>query len=368
MRGTTYLYGEGLYERNLNRLQVEQVAWRRKHDALIRKKEIQKRKKPSLFDATYRPHTRGNSLWSEGTTASPRSPDSQTAHPQIQGGSSFFSPRSAPSSGRTPRSLTNQPSLTLPAMAGVSPSQSSMRPHTVDVSGAPDAQTHKVGDSHGTVVWAQESHKRSNSNETDNINDVVMLAKKHCVSLEEVRRQWDEFRTFDTKGKGYLSFEEFEQLVRKKCNLLPEDDIPSHLLEEQCRKIGIASWVKFEAYLAWSMATAFFEEVMVPDPAQRHLRKLAREYRVNYDDIDGIKAVYDSFDSDGSGSIDANEFRQVLVELVTKGPKATLRDVHAAPSERVTQRYFKEVDKNGNGIIDFVEFLTWFLKVFHAQQ
>lgn len=243
-------------------------------------------------------------------------------------------------------------------------SHSSVRPHTVDASGTgSESRTPKMpmmpAEGASGVVGSEESHKRGNKNDSESIVDIVALAKKHCLHLDEVRKLWDEFRTLDVKGRGSLSFEEFEQAVRKKCNLTQDEEIPSYLLEEQCKKIGIASWIKFEAYLCWAVATAFSEEVMVPDPAQRYLRKLARDYKVPFDDIEMLKALYDRYDEDGSGGIDLNEFRQVLIELHANN-NAGVKS--AGPNDKTIKRYFTEVDKDESGTVEFEEFLEWFLQ------
>lgn len=346
----------------------------RKKDAAVHKN------KPSLFDATYRPSTSpAVSLLAE-QAHSPHAPHAPLGmssrsprglRPETQGGTSLpVTGGSAPSSmGERARRHASQV-MPLPMVSSGSQSQSSARAHAGSDMSTGTVADRSAGEGHGANSKAaaeslshslrrpgdEESAKRSNNkNEPESTIDVVVLAKKHGLSLDEVRKLWEEFRCMDIKSKGYLSMEEFEQVVRKKCNLAVEEEIPPYLLEEQCRKIGISSWIKFEAYLSWAVATAFAEEIMVPDPAQRHLRKLARHHGVPYDDIERVKAVYDNFDSDKSGCIDVNEFRQVLTCLMMQGPKAT------EPSNNTVKRYFKEVDTDGSGEVEFEEFLGWFL-------
>merc|ERR1719183_3499065 len=211
-------------------------------------------------------------------------------------------------------------------------STSSPRPHTTDATGtgASQARVAEMAESAGfssmynsVVNGTEDLGKQGKKNDSDSCMEVVSLAKKHCLSTEETRTRWEEFRSFDVKGRGYLSFEEFELAVRKMCNLTAEEDIPSHLLEEQCKKIGIASWVKFEAYLTWAVATAFSEEVMVPDASQRRLRAVARIHGIPYHDLERLKSKFDSYDNDGNGVIDFYEFQKVVIDLVHRGPKAT---------------------------------------------
>ena len=61
-----------------------------------------------------------------------------------------------------------------------------------------------------------------------------------------------------------------------------------------------------------------------------------------------VRAVFDNFDLDGNGEMDTNELHNMLVNEMCIPMKK--KDVAAIA---------KELDENGNGIIDFEEFLEW---------
>jgi len=371
MWGSCVVDGEWLFERNLNRLQAEQAVWRRKHHALMRRKEAEAEKRRMS-----RPFTSDKKKPSWVQAMLQYSPSKSPGQmPRPSQGSSQRQPQSYPQACRSPRS--NPPTNRQPMLPMVR-SQSSGRPHTVDAAGAEasEERAKKMADSTGlssswkladatglssmyssVVNGTEDTVKRGNKNEPDSCMEVVSLSKKHCLSLEETKKCWDEFRSFDTKGRGCLSFEEFEVAVRKRCNLTADEEIPVYLLEDQCKKIGIASWVKFEAYLTWAAATAFSEEVMVPDAVQRRLRKLARTHGIADSELEWVKACFDHYDGDRSGVIDFAEFRQAVIELLHQGPKAT------EPNARTLRGYYIEIDKDCDGQIDFVEFLSWFLNM-----
>jgi len=377
-----FVDGEGLFDRNLTKLQKEQASWRRKHDALKRRKEAEHHKTPSCFHAPAinfscrRPATTPCSEARPRTAADPSVP---TAHPGLpvtasQRTSAALSPRPraplpSPRDNASAGSRQNPDhgrTSMLPNLNTAAPSQSSRRSSTKPTTeGSQEMHTphEKMGQPVHTpkpppapsgfqlLMRTKEPGRRKSSNEED-VTDVVAIALRNEYPVDEAWKLWDEFRSLDTKGTGYVSLEEFEQLVRNKCNLPLGEPIPKHLLEDQCRKLGIQNSIKFEAYLLWATATAFFEEIMVPDPAIRWLRKLAREYHIPFDAVEEVKDIFDKYDVDGSGGIELTEFRQVLSEMVP-----------AQPSEMNLRRFFKEVDKNGDGVVDFSEFLAWFVNV-----
>ena len=56
--------------------------------------------------------------------------------------------------------------------------------------------------------------------------------------------------------------------------------------------------------------------------------------------------MFNKFDADGNGSIGRDEFNQLMIEIKT------------CPSDKIDEA-FKSLDRDGNGIISFPEFLNW---------
>ncbi len=65
------------------------------------------------------------------------------------------------------------------------------------------------------------------------------------------------------------------------------------------------------------------------------------------EDISEIKDHYDFFDKNGNGSIDLNEFKQLLKVLAP------------ASTNDNAERGFATIDTDNNDLIDFDEFLDW---------
>merc|ERR1719262_517085 len=85
---------------------------------------------------------------------------------------------------------------------------------------------------------------------------------------------------------------------------------------------------------------------------------MAKRYNVSAVMIDQVKRDFDRFDENKNGVIDQQEFRNLLVSIL----KIKERDLSA---NRVS-RFFKEVDLDGNGAVDFAEFTKWYLKYFNG--
>merc|ERR1740115_17212 len=119
-------------------------------------------------------------------------------------------------------------------------------------------------------------------------------------------------------------------------------------------------FLTFEEFVQWSIHTAFAEEVVVRCKKERELRSIARDFDMTILDIESVQRVFNDFDTDGSGEIEEDEFRKIVLKLMKVKNESDL-------SERRLERYWRDVDTDGGGSIGFVEFLCWYTKEFpHA--
>jgi len=192
-----------------------------------------------------------------------------------------------------------------------------------------------------------------------NFEMCIYLARKHNLHIHDVRRKLEEFAELDLNGDKELSFQEFEDAIRKRCNLPEDEPIPEHLVQRQFQELdcdGDGS-INVEEFLLWSTNHAFTEEMLVTDPKERQFRQLARDHGFCLPDVEKVKTVFDKFDQDGSGYIDEDEFRQALIQLWGVKDSSDL-------SKTKMRQYWVEVDADASGQIAFAEFVTWYLNVF----
>jgi Ca2+-binding EF-hand superfamily protein len=181
----------------------------------------------------------------------------------------------------------------------------------------------------------------------------MQLSKEHNAPLHEVRSAHDEFLKLDLDMSGQLSMMEFEAVMRQRLGLTPGAYVPKHLLLD----LDGCKVVSFKEFFDWQRKAQWNEELLVPDEKERELRRFAQENGIHLQDLDRLKKTFDSFDEDGSGTIDKPEFKQVLCKVLRlKDPM----DV----SQQLFQRYWREADVDNSGSIDFGEFALWYNNIF----
>lgn len=75
------------------------------------------------------------------------------------------------------------------------------------------------------------------------------------------------------------------------------------------------------------------------------MKKSARRPGLTEDEIEELRQAFDLFDTDGSGTIDPKELRAAMQSLGFEAKNQTIYQM------------IKDIDKDGNGDIDFDEFL-----------
>merc|ERR1719240_2120055 len=89
---------------------------------------------------------------------------------------------------------------------------------------------------------------------------------------------------------------------------------------------------------------------------------VAEENNVLPPTVDKLKIAFDQFDLDGSGCIEQNEFHEMLAVLLNIG-ETNKNDL----SKDRVYRFWKEIDKDQSGEVDFPEFCAWYLKYFSPE-
>merc|ERR1719282_30412 len=188
---------------------------------------------------------------------------------------------------------------------------------------------------------------------------LVFLARKHQLPYAEVRQRHKEFSMLDFDADGRLTIQEFEETVRIMCNLPRGAPLPKHVVKHHWVSVDVNAkgTIDFEEFLLWATQTAYTEEVLVPDPSERRLRKMAKENGLYISDVERVKVVFDRYDSDGSDRIDESEFKNVLCTLMKVKDPSDISDTKL-------HRYWREVDLDCSGEVNFEEFLNWYIKHF----
>eukprot|EP00439_Symbiodinium_sp_Y106_P056079 s892_g7.t2 len=187
-------------------------------------------------------------------------------------------------------------------------------------------------------------------------------AKTTGLHLGDVRRIQSLFNQAlalgEVKGKK-LPLEHFRTWLCQHCGLDPEKtDV--ELTEED--------------FVSWYNNKQWSEEIMVPDPQERSLRRFCKKQGFKITEVERVKAAFDKADRDGSlgwpevnrntiaphvpqdpyemnGALDHYEFQQVYCQL--EGI-----DVSQV-NETKFRILWQEVDEDFSGSIDLMEFAKW---------
>ena len=77
------------------------------------------------------------------------------------------------------------------------------------------------------------------------------------------------------------------------------------------------------------------------------MRALAAEHSYSEEEIEAIAKCFSEYDADDSNSLDSAEFAKLTADL------------GESMSETEIKQAIEDLDKDGNGTIDFHEFIKW---------
>jgi len=184
--------------------------------------------------------------------------------------------------------------------------------------------------------------------------ELLRLSQGHHMAMDVVESHWNDFQSLCLSEDHLLPKEQFEKVVRERCNIPDDSQIPEDILSDKWFKETNHhdKCVDFEAFLLWSLGTEYIEERVVPDPQERYLRRLARKYSMKPFEVDNLKEVFDQFDLGGNGVLDESSFMQTVLHLMHSKNVMDL-------SHPILKRCWREVSYEGD--VTFDTFLAWYL-------
>lgn len=210
---------------------------------------------------------------------------------------------------------------------------------------------------------AMDSEPISTATSSLDVWELRQAARELNMSIEDVRLVKYVFDSFDVDGSGTLDLDEFEQAVVKLLQLQLQE--PS-LAPERAKAICSWCWwdadgdnsgsITFREFLKWYCSNGFKEDLLLTENEQ-WLRSMAKKYKVNPNYVETIKRCFDTYDTDHSGEVDVDEFKQVLYKALKIPTNLEL------PASRIAY-FWGEVDGDGSGSVVFEEFLQWWLRYF----
>jgi Ca2+-binding EF-hand superfamily protein len=186
------------------------------------------------------------------------------------------------------------------------------------------------------------------------------LAARFKLTLYETKKIIEEFEKAVDQTDGSLTLDQFQVVLS---NVFQVKKVAEKVLNSAYDAANCRTGVNLEKFLEWYIQMMFTDVNALncsPDKtvSEKLVYDLAKQFGVSVLIIDKVKQKFDHFDGDRSGRIDHNEFKQMMV-VVMKAKKA--EDLN---KDRI-DKFWKEIDKDGSGDVDFSEFTEWYLKYFN---
>lgn len=205
--------------------------------------------------------------------------------------------------------------------------------------------------------------RRSTLPALDIRSEALMLSRQLHLDFHEVKFVLQELRSeSEHLPNGGLEYGTFQQCLQRICGVELEEQWVVKAYKE-CR--ASEGPVDSEQLLIWYRDHIFNLEAF---KSQKHFAAeksraplvtldLAKKFHCSCLDLDKMKVKFDDFDLDKSGFIDHYEFEKMMYQLLHCSSESDF------PKTRL-DRFWNEADKNGDGQIDFEEFLEWYMKYF----
>eukprot|EP00933_Yihiella_yeosuensis_P040141 TRINITY_DN34359_c0_g1_i1.p1 TRINITY_DN34359_c0_g1~~TRINITY_DN34359_c0_g1_i1.p1 ORF type:complete len:864 (+),score=144.33 TRINITY_DN34359_c0_g1_i1:229-2820(+) len=186
--------------------------------------------------------------------------------------------------------------------------------------------------------------------------ELKQLGDELHLGFQEVLYCKKVFDEMDTDRSGQLNFEEFQACLLTCCKGdASEKDIKKKAreswLELSTRKtLNSPGYITFHNFMKWYPNNQFDNK----EKAEREIVHLAKKYRVSLEAVVHAKHCFDAVDTDKSGEIELDEFREVLSKIMRIPAHIDL------PSSRV-QTLWLEIDVSGDSKVNFKEFVRWWM-------
>jgi len=225
------------------------------------------------------------------------------------------------------------------------------------------------------IAWSLMDSNNTGILSKAEFEDVCLRVNKLCgtsgTALIEPNKL---FRDLDVENQGTISVEQiFSDEVRMPVapfwRLLIVDNWGSPHSVVLANPLRLFSTVNTDltshtsGKQAYHETTKFMEEmvlalqptVMHMTPEERMLRRMSNEYSIDYEEVAKVYVFFQTFDDDGTNSLERSEFEELLIKIHGVQDKSEL------PQTRL-DFFWRQADEDGSGSINFEEFLVWHTK------
>jgi len=191
---------------------------------------------------------------------------------------------------------------------------------------------------------------------------IVNLAKKHNLTIPEVRKKKDLFKSFDLEGKQLLTVVDFRKALQKVFGLAPDDPMPSHFVNKHWKDADTdcSGHLDFEEFLLWTVNSGDTAELRSHDGRDAEVKKFASAHHIPQPEVERILDVFDRFDENKSGAVDYKAFCDILFfQMKVRNP--------ADVPQKTLRRYWREANRDGLPTVGWAGFVEFYFKCFEER-
>lgn len=233
------------------------------------------------------------------------------------------------------------------------------------------------GDGNGTVsldefmrVFARPKVSNADTQKQQTKARLALLREKEVLWIRDALREYDSvqdaFRAFDRHGRGELSYPQFRG-VMEQFGIVDDDDVALLLKRLDVDNSGTIDLREFLTVFSEQRLPQQQKEKTTrtrgsvptkqptPKAAALQKRERALQHRRNEEvwiqrasETHGsVRAAFEAFDADGSGTLDDDEFRQLM-------------NAFGISDREHVETLMKRLDLDASGAVDYDEFVTIF--------
>lgn len=234
-----------------------------------------------------------------------------------------------------------------------------------------NARETAVGQRRVTQELESEKQQRIQSG----VEDTPMLqsggkraALRVVRDLSEVRRI---FGNFDEGQSGVVEPKEFlpllSRLLRQPVSEMDKTQVWKEWDELDTDGNGRVTYTQFEVWYIKTFKiehspdfTEFLSKDAVPEESKR-IREFSKNFGADILDVEKVWKEFKRLDEDQSGTLEREEFAVLIQRQLAPGGGAGGAS-EVAP--RVIDKFWMEVDADGDGVVSFEEFAAWYMRCF----
>eukprot|EP00931_Biecheleriopsis_adriatica_P049559 TRINITY_DN28678_c0_g1_i1.p1 TRINITY_DN28678_c0_g1~~TRINITY_DN28678_c0_g1_i1.p1 ORF type:complete len:445 (-),score=93.48 TRINITY_DN28678_c0_g1_i1:72-1406(-) len=182
--------------------------------------------------------------------------------------------------------------------------------------------------------------------------DYERLEAKYSIPSFAVKEIALKVAMLKLDASGSISKASLRQLLQEMIS----NDIPNDFLTQALEHFNSLDAVGCEQFLSW-----YVEEPLAKYEHEVTKKELMNKHGLSTAEIDEMKELFDSLDTDNSGDLDFDEFQGIVQSMVDK---LGMRPERAQDCFNDIKWSWVAIDGDGDGAVSFHEFVDWYQSAF----